>query len=470
MNTNHHVKRAVCSIFAAVVLWPLAAHAAALPPDPNNAALLYYQAFLLRPEPDDAAEVLVYNTPQEQIYKLLLGGKFEPDADTRELITHTRELIDDLKERLSNRVAEPNEKMPDIERQFYFSHMAFYDELIGPYEKVGDVDPNGKIREYLEDCQETIKYAEAAAQLPQCNWGFRYSQGFTAHLPLVEGRSLAHLLEVSVAALAADGDYRAALGRCLTIRRFAHHVGDDTVLLYAVSVGTDGRSLRAIRHVLGRMPPDADAFGWLESQLATVRGAADSPARALQMDLALALQTMRADPNILAWVRNQLVESAKDNSAKNAIRSLTDEQLVARAREPYAKFLGSALEAMGSDMPYEQKHAEIQRMMKQLKDKFGSDPAASQVIKACSEQVVKFYGLHIRHRAHFNMVKSAVQIYLALAKTGRLPDTLPDGLPKDPYSGGDFEYEKAADGFVLRCRLKPIDEPKVQEYEFKVRK
>jgi len=35
-------------------LWTLRAHAAALTRDPNNAALLYYQALLLRPEPNEA--------------------------------------------------------------------------------------------------------------------------------------------------------------------------------------------------------------------------------------------------------------------------------------------------------------------------------------------------------------------------------------------------------------------------------
>lgn len=45
-----------------IVFCALAAQASTLPPDPNNAALLYYQAFLRQPETDYAEEQLVYNT------------------------------------------------------------------------------------------------------------------------------------------------------------------------------------------------------------------------------------------------------------------------------------------------------------------------------------------------------------------------------------------------------------------------
>jgi hypothetical protein len=399
MNINHHGKKAVCTIFAAVVLWMFAAHASALPPDPDNAALLYYQAFLLRPQPEDATEA--------QVSKVLRGA-----------------------------------------------------------------EPDDNVRQYVRFCRETIELAEAAGQMPKCDWGMRYSQGFRVPSPppLQHASALTSLLEVSAAVLATDGHYRAALARCLTIRRFARHIGDDRLPLHGASVSFDGSSLRAIRHVLGRMPPDADTLAWLESQLAAVQGSAESPARALEMDLELGLQTMRADPNIVAAVRDQLVERAKDNSAKDAIRSLTDEKVVARARDPYAEFLGSALRAMDSNMLYEKKYAEIQRLIKDLKEKFGNDPAARQVITGSADLLVGFYSLQVRHRASSNALKAAIEIYLAMAKTGRLPSTLPDYLPKDPYSGQDFEYQTTAESFVLRCRVKAIDDNKVWQYEFKVRR
>jgi hypothetical protein len=398
MNINHNYKEAVCSIFAAVVLWVLAAHAAALPPDPDNAALLYYQACLLRPEPDDATEA--------QVSRILRGS-----------------------------------------------------------------EPDDKIRQYVRLCSETIELAEAAAQIPKCDWGAEYSRGYALNLEAMSRVcSLARLLEVSAAILAADGDYRAAIGRCITIRRIARHMGDNAVTSYAGSVQVDGGSLRAIRHVLGRMPPDADVLGWLENRLATVQGSAESPARALQMDLELALQTMRARPNIIARVRDQLAEVAKDNSAKEAIRSLTDEEIVARAREPYVKFLSSTLQAMGADMSYEETYAELQRLADKLEEEASSNPGMRLWMTTSAQGAKHIYSYQLKHRASVNMVKSAIEIYLVVAKTGQLPQTLPDHLPKDPYSGQDFEYETTKEGFVLRCRVKAIDDNKVWQYEFKVRR
>ncbi|MBN2181522.1 MAG: hypothetical protein JW715_06385 [Sedimentisphaerales bacterium] len=71
---------------------------------------------------------------------------------------------------------------------------------------------------------------------------------------------------------------------------------------------------------------------------------------------------------------------------------------------------------------------------------------------------------HIGYEAQVNSTKAAVEIYLVTAKTGKLPEKLPDYLPKDPYTGEAFEYETSGDGFVLRCR----DEDKT-EFKFKIR-
>jgi hypothetical protein len=92
------------------------------------------------------------------------------------------------------------------------------------------------------------------------------------------------------------------------------------------------------------------------------------------------------------------------------------------------------------------------------------------VITGSADLLVGFYSLQVRHRASSNALKAAIEIYLAMAKTGRLPSTLPDYLPKDPYSGQDFEYQTTAESFVLRCRVKAIDDNKVWQYEFKVRR
>jgi hypothetical protein len=394
-NMNYGGRKAIWVICGAVVLWTLGARAAVVPPDPDNAALVYYQALLLRPESDTSVSVMLSD--------VLRGA-----------------------------------------------------------------EPDQQVRQYLRDCQKMLELAEAAAQIPHCNWGIRYSQGHGLSSQLmVELRSLAHLLYADARLVATDGDYRTALNRCLTIRRLAAHIGDDTQLTYALSLAIHGIAGLGIRDVLGSMPPDAHTLTWLQGQLAAVRGAPRSPARALEMDFAIVLEAMRTDTDFLAWFRDQLAENAEDPAE---VQNLTDEELLAPAQERYANFLNSALRVMDGEMPYEQKYAELEALTDRLWEESRSDWAAIILALRCGHMLADCYGGQVLQAAGSNALKAAIEIYLAMAETGQLPDTLPDHLPKDPFSGEDFEYETTEDGFVLRCRVKAVNAPRVEQYEFKVQR
>jgi hypothetical protein len=380
-----------------------------LPPDPDNAALLYYQAFLLRPEPDE---------------------------DT------------------------------------YWS----IDEVVRGGE------PDEKLREYLNllDCRETIELAEAAAQLPHCNWGIRFSQGMGTPLPqLVHFRPLSFLLYADAQVLADDGDYQGAFNRCLTICRIAGHIGDEKTVNYVISVEIDRSALRYIQNILGSIPPNDETLTWLRGQLAAVHRVIPSLARALEMDLELILQAWRNDPDDLLWLREQLAEDDEGNDPEH-FWNLTDEELIALITEPYADFLDYALGVIDSEMPYEEKYTELQRLIDELKEEFGNVPGTKVLVIGFAPELIKFYSIQVRHIAQLNAFKAAIEIYLVTANSGQLPDTLPDYLPKDPFSGQDFEYEITEEGFILRCRAKDILASSqaiypsgtysdvVHEYEFKL--
>jgi len=427
-NINQH-RIAVGSICTAVLVSTLAAHAAALPPDPNNAALLYYQALLRRPEPDDAAKILVYDATREQIYKLLLGGEFETD-------------------------------------DLYWS----YDDPTDPAEKLDDINPNEKIREYLKECKETIEYAEAAGRLSQSNWGFWYSQGYGPGTEvMMQWESLMRVLSVDALILAADKDYRAALERCLTIRQLARHIPHDTEFCYMKSVDADGRALRAIRHILGITRLDVDTLTWLKTQLASKSAMPQSPVRMMKMNLELMLQTIRTDDKGLAWLRVQLaLKNLQDMIVKKDIRHLSEDDLLARIGKPYAEFLDSAVETIQSDLPYEYKYGKLQKLVDTFQKEAKGNPTIIRSMEISAGAMLGSYYYHLRHAADFNALRTAIEIYLVRAKTGRLPDTLPAGSLKDPYSDKAFEYERTKEGFVLRCRVKEIALGKAQQYEFKV--
>jgi hypothetical protein len=75
----------------------------------------------------------------------------------------------------------------------------------------------------------------------------------------------------------------------------------------------------------------------------------------------------------------------------------------------------------------------------------------------------------VRHTAQVNCTKAAVELYLIIAKTGQLPDELPDYLPKDPYTGRGFLYEITDDGFILGCQSDMFKQGK-ERFIFHIRK
>jgi hypothetical protein len=74
--------------------------------------------------------------------------------------------------------------------------------------------------------------------------------------------------------------------------------------------------------------------------------------------------------------------------------------------------------------------------------------------------------------AHAHAVQAAIPVYRVKATTGQLPRELPGGLPKDPYSGEDFEYRVTDEGFSLACRGLAIDwsdDNEPRRFDFRVK-
>ena len=80
------------------------------------------------------------------------------------------------------------------------------------------------------------------------------------------------------------------------------------------------------------------------------------------------------------------------------------------------------------------------------------------------------YNNGIQSETSSNAVKTAIEVYEIVVQTEKLPDELPADLPKDLFSTKDFEYEMTADGFILRCQGKDLSKDMFHEYEFKVAK
>ena len=127
------------------------------------------------------------------------------------------------------------------------------------------------------------------------------------------------------------------------------------------------------------------------------------------------------------------------------------------------------------EMPYEDAVVEIQRLDKKWADEFDSN--ADATLTACLapnfSRVYDFSHIYLqsmRLRAQSNAIRAAVAVYLSRVRTGRLPETLPESTPGDPFSGKPFAYEKAHDHFILRSGAREDPKrPGANQYEFGIK-
>ena len=120
-------------------------------------------------------------------------------------------------------------------------------------------------------------------------------------------------------------------------------------------------------------------------------------------------------------------------------------------------------------LPYSEAYATLKQLDKDASEDFEKNPDATLTM-CLAPTFLRIYVLSVRLEAGSDALRTAVEVYLAKARTGQLPEALPDNLPAEPFSGKPFEYTRTADGFVLRCRGKDLDKDEAYEYEFKVKR
>jgi len=377
----------------AVVLLAAASSAFAYPPDPDNAAMLYYQAFLLDEQPDEA----------------------------------TAQLLDDFVK--------------------------------------GTIGPSDKIKEYVRSCRSAINYALMATEREHCNWGIVYSKGFSTALPhLAQCRRLSKLMLADARLLAAQGACREALDRCLSTKRLARHVGDEIVISLLVAHAIDGMADDCIREIVGMTSPDPQVLQWLKGQLMTASTPPPSFAKGLKLEQEMALDTMRMDR--LVEIREML--TGDGGSQPNGLPAKVDEEFLAKNREYYERYMTVLQATLAAPMPYEKKHAELKAMVDRMTQEASKGPDAV-LTAALGPALNRVYSIEAKSQARANALRVGVELLLARAQSGALPERLPANMAKDPFSDQDYLYEKTGAGFVLRCQGKDLDKDTTYEYAFAVK-
>lgn len=405
----------------------------AYPPDPDNAALLYYQAFLLYRQPDDSTSDLLKGFSQSKI------------------------------------------------------------------------EPNEKITKYIERNHNTIELARAASEIPGCNWGLRYSEGYLVLLPhLSQVRNLSFLIILDARILAAKGAYQQAIERCLIVHKMCLHIGGESIISFLLSRSISRLADDCLQDILSDIPPDVDTLIWFKNQLVTMPRAFSLKA-VLSTEKQIALHSIRFEnvEQLLPAINDSLNTNIDDEQreklmlafiaalntnrknmekllqalASDADRETALEQLCQLGavelfesnRDYYNSYMADLQGILDTPMSYADTYTELKKLSEMSKRQAMENPAAL-LTAVISPQLFKIYGHDISVRSRANAIKTGLDIYIMNAKTGRTPDKLPAGLPKDLFSGKDFQYEKTKTGFILRCQGKNLDKDQIHQYEFKVSK
>jgi len=230
---------------------------------------------------------------------------------------------------------------------------------------------------------------------------------------------------------------------------------------------------------------------WLHDQLTTVEGAPLRPAAAFGKWRDRELLEWRRRDGAKPFDRSWALAQVEDEEKRKKLLSLTDEQLLvhflslqhsrvdcqyglavpdgllARARQEYDASLDAVVQIMKDDIPYERKQVKLQKLTRKSYDVVANyDPGA--LLGFPGEAAEYYHQFTVSDTAYLNCALAAIQLRLIAAQTGQLPEALLKGLPQDPFTRRDFDYELTDEGFVLRFDPERLSGTRVREFEFKI--
>jgi len=364
---------------------------------------------------------------------------------------------------------------PDNAAVLYYRACLFYQSDKAMMDKVTDllkgrIDVDEDIEKYVEKNRHTIDFALTATDVKNCDWGVDYSKGFSTMMPhYAPLRNIAKLILADAKILAERGDYETALSCCLSVRKMARHISDGILISCLVGIAFEDLADNCIQDVLACRRPDLETLNWLKGALLEaemhdfpLKAAISKDAKTAMVDMRVEikeeiLKMLLSDDSLASSIPNGVSEHLKN----------ADEQFFERNRDYWQGFTNQLIAAL--DLPCQQAYDRLNELNERLLKDVVENPDA--ILSAVFAPAVgRVYGQAVRVQTFSNAIRAAVDIYTIKARTGRLPDALPAGSPKDLFSGKDFEYERKDGGFILRCQGKDLLKDEIREYEFKIKK
>jgi hypothetical protein len=367
---------------------------------------------------------------------------------------------------------------PDNAAVLYYKAMVLYEaddamaKMLADFAK-GDVGPNDKIREFVKQ-NRSIKPVLDASEVKNCDWGQDY--GLDMLMPhLGRLKKLAYLIAADARLLAADGKYEEALNQCMSLYKMARHANDNRIIIsYLVGNAIQKLSNDCVVWILGQMPQDVGSMTRLKGQLTEIDSMPFSIKPAIEYEH-VAIKAYMGKETTDDMLHLLEVCGMKDESVKKKLRSF-NQAMIDRNRQ-YFEDYGTGIRA-AFDMPYAQAFAEFTSLTQKAKEDAKSKPEAIFTAALIStfdstdavvSQYNKMLSIIIQSLTQDNAIRTAIEVYLIKAQTGKLPEVLPEGLAGDLFSGKPFLYDKTKEGFILCCQGKDLSKDEIYKYEFKIK-
>ncbi|MBN1361671.1 MAG: hypothetical protein JW993_13830 [Sedimentisphaerales bacterium] len=361
---------------------------------------------------------------------------------------------------------------PDNAALLYYQAFLLYEKPDATMTKTfddfrgGEIASNDTIDKFMEKNRPIVDLVARAANITKCDWGYDYSRGVELTMPnFSHFRQIGFLLAAEARWQALGGNYQTALDHCVTMRKMAVHVCDKTLISYLVGVAVDALAYGTSEKVLAVLPSDADALTRFKEQFIQAGKGFPSVAAALTQEAQVCTATMTKDavPALLKSAR----EAGADPSEDPLFQRLSqgDEAFFQRNRDYWLSAMARISKLLASKRPYTEMSAALDELAKELNEQMKDNPDATLASMSLSPDSMKrIYLLTVRKDTHLNVLLTAIDLYIAKAKTGRLPDALPADSPPDLFSGKPFTYTMTAEGFMLRSQN---PDSKRSQFEFK---
>jgi len=508
MNTHLSIPKIGCLFLAVIiVLNTTCVCLADLPPDPTNAALLYYQAFLLHPQPNEVIEELFNNyTDLPGLEMLIRTGEYKP---LQKDLAQMRIIEEGLREKGIDLTTEKGRETYQTILDEYYSDLDILDTNLylkkvtpteGPAhdlereilehdvlnyscELFQDVDFKASVRDYLKEVRPAIETFLAASKLEECRWGHRYSQGIAYRYPFQQKvRQFVAVVIADNLQHAINGDVETALAQCMAMHRFAGHYSG-SIVPYMTSLAVHGIAIDCTAYLLSHPQVDLETLEWLKKGLPVFEPSSQSLIDALALESECVFQTIRTTPEVIDNMHN-LVQLKGLLAGQKPVdgKGPTYDKLIAQTSKYYLQFQKTTETIMNSDKTFVEKDSALKALTEEFDQNYLHVTPQSIVshpekmlglcfaIVAPIGQVNSIYEVYIRHVARYRRLLAAIEAYSINLDTGQLPETLPAHCPNDPYTDKPFEYERTKEGFILRCDPQNLGRTKAnhRQCEYKV--